>query len=123
RVAVLWNGYAGVGLERTAVSAAEFADYRRDARSFASLSALADFAANLSGLAGEAEPERVQGYHVSPGLFRTLGVRPLLGRGFLPEEGREGNGPVVLLSHDLWRRRFAGDPGLLGKAIRINGNP
>ena len=68
------------------------------------------------------EAEVVHGEIVSGGYFDVLGLRPTRGRFFLPEEDLGAEGPaVVVLSHGLWRRRFGGDPGLVGRAIRLNG--
>ena len=73
---------------------------------------------------GEAgDPEEISVIATSPNLFSLLGVRPILGRGFAPnEEGPDGT-DVVVLSHDLWQRRFGGDRGVVGREIRLNGSP
>ncbi len=76
---------------------------------------------NLSG--AEGEPERVRGVRVSAEFFRVVGVSPVLGRGFLPEEDLPGGRRVVVLSQGLWRRRFGADPGLLGKPVILAGEP
>ncbi len=68
------------------------------------------------------EAERVIGQIVSGNYFAALGVRPALGRFFLPEEDRtRGTHPVVVISHGLWRRRFGADPGVIGRTISLNG--
>src|SRR6266545_3941154 len=74
-------------------------------------------------LTGEGDPERLQGFRVSANLFRVLGVEAAQGRAFLEEEDRLGQNRVVVISHDLWRRRFNSDPGLIGRSIRLNGEP
>ena len=76
---------------------------------------------NLDGftIPGEEYAERVTGAWVTPGFFQTLGLRPALGRGFLPEEYRE-SAPVVILSHDLWVRRFAADSSVIGRTINTH---
>jgi putative ABC transport system permease protein len=66
-------------------------------------------------------PERLSAGLVSAEFFPMLGVQPLLGRAFLPEEDRPGRNNVVLLSHDLWRRRFGGDQSVVGKAVTLDG--
>jgi len=67
------------------------------------------------------EPERVPGYLVTPGYFETLGLRPAMGRTFRTEEGTPGRDLVVILGHEFWQRRFAGDPAALGKAFDLEG--
>jgi putative ABC transport system permease protein len=74
-------------------------------------------------LTGPAEPEVVEGQRVSAGYFRVLGVPPMLGRDFLPAED-QANGPnVVILGAALWRRRFAADRGIAGRAVTLDGAP
>ncbi len=65
--------------------------------------------------------ERITGANVSAGFRETLGVAPLLGRPFTPEEFQPGANHVVLLSHAFWQRRFGGDRGVLGRALRLDG--
>jgi macrolide transport system ATP-binding/permease protein len=69
-------------------------------------------------------PERVWGSIVTGNFFEVLGVRPAAGRTFLPDEDTTpGTHPVVVLSHQLWQRRFQGDPGIVGTSIEINRQP
>ncbi|MCZ6915252.1 MAG: ABC transporter permease [Gemmatimonadetes bacterium] len=65
------------------------------------------------------DPERIAGGQVSASLFGLLGVSPLVGRGFSPEEDVAGAEPVVVLAHGLWQRLFSGDPAAIGKTIRL----
>ncbi len=67
--------------------------------------------------------ERVNGLRVSKDFFATLGVRPALGREFLAEEDQMGGASVGILSHGYWTRRFGGDPGVVGRAIALDGRP
>ncbi|MCI0424123.1 MAG: ABC transporter permease, partial [Acidobacteria bacterium] len=67
------------------------------------------------------QPEMIQYGLVSSNLFTVLGVQPMLGRTFLPEEDQRGCAPVVILSHSLWQRQFGSDPGLLGKTVTLDG--
>src|SRR5262249_52931142 len=67
------------------------------------------------------EPARVPGFQVTPSYFETLGVRPVLGRGFGPDEGTPGKDAVVILSHGSWDRRFGRNAGILGRTIVLDG--
>ena len=69
---------------------------------------------------GGTEPERLMGLNVSLGLFPMLDARPQIGRGFEVGDGSPGSGKVVLISDAVWRRRFAGNGGVLGERIRLN---
>lgn len=73
-------------------------------------------------LTGGGEPELLDGITMSSNTFDVLGVRPQLGRTFLPEEEREGHDHVVILADSLWKRRFHGDPGIVGKTILLDGS-
>ena len=74
-------------------------------------------------LTGDGEPEWLQGSGIPSNLFPLLRVEPLLGRGFTPEENQPGNDRSVILSHALWKRRYAGDVNIIGKAIRLENVP
>jgi len=68
--------------------------------------------------------DRIWGQVVSGNYFSELGIRPILGRGFLPEEDRtQGTHPVVVISRSLWKNRFGSDPGVINKTVRLNGRP
>lgn len=99
------------------VSGADLADWKNQSKSFSQLSGLkyAEFV-----ITGGEYPQRTQGFRVEPNLFELLGVRPLLGRTFLAEEAQPGKDQVALVSYDLWQRRYAGDPELVGKQIRLD---
>jgi predicted permease len=87
---------------------------------FASMASFYDYRVNLTG---DGPPEQLVAGFVMPSFFSTLGVAPMLGRAFSPDEGPEGNDQVVILSHGLWQRRFGGDPAIVGKTIRLDGRP
>lgn len=69
------------------------------------------------------EPERVWGHITTPDYFEVLGAKAALGRVFGPEERVEGAAQAVAVSDRLWRARFGGDPSIVGRLIRINGQP
>lgn len=74
-------------------------------------------------ITGDGDPERIGGVNVTEGFFPTLGVTPLRGRLFLPEDDRPGGPSVVILAHGFWQRRFAADPAIVGKAIVLSARP
>lgn len=80
-----------------------------------------DFAGPGFNLAGGSEPERLRGIRVTANFFRLVGVNPVLGRNFLPEEDYPGAERVVILSHELWKQRFGANRDLLGKPLTLSG--
>jgi putative ABC transport system permease protein len=102
------------------VTAPDFLAFRRSNSVFSGLAALEARDFNLTG---SGEPERLHGARVSSDLFSILGVRPELGRSFIPEEDEEGRDAVVVISHALWERRFGSDPTITGRTILLDGRP
>jgi putative ABC transport system permease protein len=98
-------------------SAPDFRDIATQNRSFSQIGAYTNATFNLSG---GSVPERINGAGVSAGLLPTLGVRPLYGRNMTAEEDREGGARVVLLGHGVWQRQFGADPGVVGRAVRLD---
>ncbi len=124
RLVLVWETYGKGPDNWNIVSAPNFWDFERQSHSFERM-AIFDSAGrgyNLAPTRGQ-EAEQVSGLRVSAGFFPVLGATPLLGRTFLPEEERLGKDHVVVLSYGLWQSRYAGDPGLLGKSIRIDSEP
>jgi putative ABC transport system permease protein len=99
------------------VSPGNFVDWRTHATSFSSLGARQDVNSNL---AGDDQPERVRGGRVTHTWFDVLRVTPLHGRVFTGEEDAPGRDRVAVLSHRLWTRRYAADPQIVGRDIRLN---
>ncbi len=85
--------------------------------------AVYDFMGPGMNLSGSGAPEQVRGIHVSEAYFRMFGVAPAMGRTFSPEEDRPGGPRAVVLSNGLWKRRFGGDSGIVGRVIRLNSEP
>src|SRR5262245_4762796 len=73
-------------------------------------------------ITGRAEPERIEGARVTASFFSVLGVAPMLGRGFLPDEDKPGAAPTVIISHGLWQRRFGADPNIIGQQLALDGS-
>ncbi|MBV9772851.1 MAG: ABC transporter permease [Gemmatimonadetes bacterium] len=118
RLAVVWDNNAREGREYGELTPAHVGALREGARSFAGVAAY-----DLAGytLTGAGEPEQVEGQTVDPSFFPLLGVRPALGRGFLPGEDRVGAPAVAVLGHDFWQRHFAGNPGVVGRTVMLDG--
>ena len=100
------------------VSYPDFLDWQRDAHSFRQMAA---FGWQDRDLTGPGTPEHLNGKQASSGFLSTLGVKPILGREFSPEEDKHGGAPAVIISNRLWRSRFAGSPQALGKSITLDG--
>lgn len=118
RLVMVWEDRTAKGYPRDTPAPANYVDWRDQNQVFEGMAAIATHSLNLTG-AGE--PERLEGKRVSANFFNILGVEPLLGRGFLPEEDEPGAARVVVLSHGLWQRRFGSDKAILGKSLTLNG--
>jgi putative ABC transport system permease protein len=104
------------------VSPANYIDWKTQNKVFEHLAAWEYSSANLTRAGGYfGEPERLDSVLVSPDFFDTLELKPLIGRGFADGDDIPGRDQVVVLSQRLWRRSFAGDPGLVGKTVRLDG--
>src|SRR5262249_38245908 len=103
------------------VSVPELKDMATMLHAVTSVGAFAQGDTNLSG--GGATPDRVVSGVASPGLFPTLGVQPILGRGFIAEDERRGNDHVVLLDYSFWQKRFAGDANVVGNELMLDNEP
>jgi putative ABC transport system permease protein len=104
-------------IERARLSYLDYQDLREQNVSFAQTAAYAERSLTFSGTE---EPERLLGCAISSSLFPLLGIKPALGRTFRADEDRPGAPGAVLLSHELWMRRFNGDPSIIGKTIIVN---
>src|SRR5881275_408525 len=115
---LLLQHFKSQNLERIPVSPPEFKDYETRARSFERLGA---FGYTNFNLANEDRPERIAGATVTAGVFPLLGVLPIKGRFFEPEECTLGRNDVVIISARLWQRRFNSDPQIIGTKLLLNG--
>src|SRR5215475_4588445 len=120
RLALLWSVNSRDGNLRQPHSFQDFNDLRRQGGSFSEIAAASPLWNFV--LSGVAEPEHIQGQYVSAGLFPMLGAPPQQGRVFLPEEDQPNGAPAVIISDDLWRRYFGGDPAIVGKTLKLDGN-
>jgi len=104
--------------EQNSISYLNFLDWQKENHSFASLGA---FRADDYNMVGAGEPQRVHIHMISAEFFPTLGLQPILGRTFRPEEDKAGAGPVTVISDGLWKRKFASSQDVLGKNVILNG--
>ncbi len=118
RIAVIWERFATLGLDRLPCSPPEYLDLEKE---FQSGSGLAAFTFERFNLGGGDVPERISGAVVTPSLFPLLGVEPIKGRTFAREEQGIGRDDVIVISERLWKRRFNSDPTLIGKRLLLNG--
>jgi predicted permease len=117
RLVLLWSANPARGWRQNIVSPGDFGVWRKESHSFEGLAAFDDFGANVSS---GGTPVIVPGLRVTANLFAVIGVRPALGRAFLPTDGQPDAPHVVILSHAFWESRYNGDPAIIGKTIRIN---
>src|ERR1041385_5078180 len=112
-VVVLHNG-------RNPVAPANFVDWQSQNHSFESMGAAESWSPNLTSTDN---PENLAGLRITSEILPMLGVQPLLGRVFLPEEQQAGKDLEVVLSYSLWQNHFAGDANVLGRTMALNGHP
>ena len=105
-------------VEMNSVASATFFDWKKEAQSFEKFTF---YAWSENNLTGDREPQKIQSFLVAANFFQTIGVQPQLGRGFLPEEEEAGKDQEIILGHALWEQRYASDPHIVGKTIKVDG--
>ena len=120
RLVILNSTFERGGIREAGVSYQDLRDWEAQATSFTSMAALSGRSITLSD---SVEPERLEGAAITWDLFPSLGVPPALGRHFNEGDDRPGAEPVLILSHDVWQRRYQGDAGIIGRSISVNGRP
>ena len=118
RAVMIWSRWTA--FDKTWVSDGEVNGYRRETKTLADVAAWDDGQVNLTG---DGEPERVAYGSVTANLFSVLGVSPIRGRVFTPQEDVPNGPKVVILGYGLWQRRYAGDPNIIGRTIQIDSAP
>jgi predicted permease len=104
--------------EHSSIPYLNFLDWKKDNRSFVSLAAYRTDNFNLTGMG---EPQRVHIHMVSAEFFLVLGLQPIAGRNFRPEEDLPGAAPVAILGDGLWKSKFGGSRDVIGQSITLNG--
>src|SRR2546423_12270544 len=121
RLAIVWeNRQSGKGNPQNVINLGNFFDWKEQNKVFSDMAAFFDRNANLTG---DGEPEEVPGQIATTNLFSLLGVNAIKGRTFTPDDGKPGQQGVIVISYDLWQRRFGGDPNIVGRKIILNNQP
>ena len=120
RIVALVDSQPRHNVEKTSVAPATYLEWQSQAHSFEQVGAYSWDGVNFTG---EGTPQKIQDYLVTTNFFATLGVQPRLGRDFLSEEGQPGKNRELILSYGLWERRYASDPQILGKIVKVDGKP
>jgi putative ABC transport system permease protein len=119
RLVLLWDDFSARGAPpRVEPTPADYAAWKEQSRSFADMAGLVTGTYNLTG---DGDPEKLSGVRTTANLFAVLGMQPLLGRTLEPYDDEPAAAPVVVVNEQLWRSRFGGDPGLVGRSILLNG--
>jgi putative ABC transport system permease protein len=116
RIVTVWE-VSPEGRHQNSTSRANFRAWHEQTSSFNYMAAFSDQRVNLTGTG---EPEELSVQFTTPDFFKILGVDPILGRTFLPEDDKGGESPVAVLSYGLWQRRFGGQANLVGQPITLN---
>ncbi len=120
RLVFVWNSYSLMGLQQASVSIPDYLDRKTQATAIEDAALFTGHAANL---AEEGRPEQLRALAVTPSFFTTLGRGPLLGRGFSDDDAKPQADKFVVLMWGLWNSRFSGDRSIVGRDVRINGEP
>lgn len=118
RLVEISNSYPP-NIPRIGLSPGDYADWARDSTTVSAMGAYTSISQGFN-LTGEGDTQRVQASYASASFFPMLGVRPVTGRSFIPEEDRAGAAPAVMLSYRLWQSRFGADPAVVGRAIQLD---
>ncbi len=121
RIVTLYTNNQKRGVSIALLSYLDYRDWRDGSTTIEDAAAFQGRSLTISD--GQADPERFAGQAVTSNLFRLLGVAPALGRDFAPADDRRGAEPVIILSDEVWKQRYQSDPGVVGRAIPINGRP
>jgi putative ABC transport system permease protein len=120
RLVVVWENFFTLNHPHNVTAPANFLDWESQNTVFEGMTAMADTKANLTG---SGDPQQVVVGNVTPGFLSVVGVSPILGSGFSPDNWKQGKDDVVLLDYGFWKERMGGDANILGKSIELNGKP
>ena len=118
RLVMVWEDASYAGFPRNTPAPANYADWKAQNGVFEDLAALDERSFNLTG---DGDPQKIQSYGVTANFFPLLGIKPLLGRTFLPEEDKPGAGKVVMINYSLWQQGYGGERNIVGRELLLNG--
>jgi len=121
RLVGLWHSLPGIKLPQAGQSRGTYLTYKKLTTSFDEIGGYNTYAMSLSDAAKGAEPERITITEITPSLLPVLRASPRVGRNFSEAEGLPNSAEVVIISDDLWRRRFGADPAIVGQTIELDG--
>jgi predicted permease len=120
RLVFVWNTYPGINLPQASVSIPDYIDRAQQAPAIESATLFTMRTANLNE---QGTPEQLRALAVTPSFFPTLQRWPVIGRGFTEDEAKPGNDRFVVLTWALWTSHYASDRSIIGRDIRVNGEP
>jgi putative ABC transport system permease protein len=118
RLVYLRQSNNGPGGENIAFSVPEINDFRESSKT---LGGIAEYSPITFTLIGDHEAERLSAGLVTGNYFSVMGLSPVVGRAFGPQDDGRGAAPVMMLTHEYWQKKFGGDPSIIGKTLRVGG--
>jgi putative ABC transport system permease protein len=118
RLVMVWETRRSNPSGQNVINMGNFFDWKGQNRVFEDMAAFGGSSVNLTG---DGEPEKIPSQIATTNLFNVLGVNPIMGRTFAPEEGKPGQPGVAVISFGLWQRRFGGDPRIIGRKLNLSG--
>jgi putative ABC transport system permease protein len=120
KLVLVWEKRQGGRTDQNVINLGNFSDWKEQNQVFTDMAVFFDRSFNLTS---DGEPEEVPVQYGTTNLFSVLGTNATLGRTFLPEDGRDGQPRVAIISYALWQRRFGGDSQIVGRQITLNNQP
>ena len=120
RLVFVWNTYPSMGLAQASVSIPDYLDRKTQALAFEDATLFTFRAMNLNS---QGQPEQLRALAVTPSFFTTLGRQPFIGNAFSDEQAKPGADKFVVLTHGMWTTHFGADRSVVGRDVRLNGEP
>ena len=120
QLVLVWEKREGGRTDQNVINLANFSDWKEQNQVFSDMAVFFDRSFNLTS---DGEPEEIPTQLATTNLFSVLGTNAILGRTFAPDDGRDPQSAVVIISYGLWQRRFGGDTGIVGRKITFNNGP